>query len=163
MESLCQNKWTESTQIWFAKTKFAGVRGWFETDNDTTYKIKELRIVLIGSLTDKVSEAENIEPPPSESELISQDIIEDKGELKYNIDEVSSDFEVKVRKKVRISIKKMVGAKLADNFLTKWEADLFEEELVIDMEETISEEIFGSWCRFYARRHRSWWTNRGAS
>ena len=66
--------------------------------------------------------------------------IEDKSEIKYFCGQTSSDKEIKISEKVRISIKK-VEAKFADNLLTKEEADLLEAVLVDDMERTISEEI----------------------
>lgn len=80
--------------------------------------------------------------------------LEDKSEIKYNCGQTSSDKEIKIREKVRISIKKKVDAKFADNLLTKEEADLLEAVLVDDMERTISEEIklFRMNLEFGARR-----------
>ena len=53
----------------------------------------------------------------------------------------AKDIEVKIREKIKISIKNKMGAKLASNLLTEAEALLLEEVLVNDMEETISEEV----------------------
>jgi hypothetical protein len=72
---------------------------------------------------------------------LSEDILEENTDLEQKSEQTSSEFEAKVREKIRISIKKKVEAKLANDLITREEADILEEELVNEMDKTISEEI----------------------
>jgi hypothetical protein len=72
---------------------------------------------------------------------LGQDIIEENTDLEQKSEQTSREFDAKIREKVRISIKKKVEAKLANDLITKEEADILEEELVNEIEETISEEM----------------------